>query len=215
MIVLRVARQVRLGKERLAVWSTRIRIWASQQIGCNRADGAQPCQAPGMCPSAHQPSQEGLPSVGTVAYWSSGLELRWPESVRNIVSLPLGLVRSRQIRRAHEGNPEAVGAGGRLLLRLAAQANGSALSAELLPIQKMAPCGWPGLKPRKLPRPPPPPPPKPPESAEPPAARQTASAALPILPARQDLPERAASRSRRGPGPCPGRPAGLPRPTGR
>jgi hypothetical protein len=49
-----------------------------------------------------------------------------------------------------------------------ARLNGSALSAELLPIQKMAPCGWPGLKPRKLPRPPPPPP-KPP-------ARQTTAA---------------------------------------
>ena len=47
--------------------------------------------------------------------------------------------------------------------------NGSAFSAELLPLQKTAPCGWPGLKPRKLPRPPPPPkPPKPPGPPKPP-----------------------------------------------
>ena len=56
--------------------------------------------------------------------------------------------------------PEAVGA--RMPAAPAAarasSANGSAFSAELLPIQKIAPCGWPGLKPRKLPRPPPPPP---------------------------------------------------------
>src|SRR5271165_4263721 len=52
--------------------------------------------------------------------------------------------------------------------------NGSALSAELLPIQKIAPCGWPGLKLRKFIRPPPPkppgppkPPPKPPGPAKP------------------------------------------------
>ena len=40
--------------------------------------------------------------------------------------------------------------------------NGSAFSAELLPVQKMAPCGWPGLKPRKLRIPPLPPNPPPP-----------------------------------------------------
>ena len=56
-------------------------------------------------------------------------------------------------------------------------ANGSALSAELLPIQKTAPCGCLGSKPRKFPRPPPnppppnpppPPPPKPPPPCPPP-----------------------------------------------
>ena len=45
---------------------------------------------------------------------------------------------------------------------------GSAFSAELLPIQKIAPCGCPGLKPRKFPRPPPNPPPPPPPPNPPP-----------------------------------------------
>src|ERR1035438_6983100 len=40
--------------------------------------------------------------------------------------------------------------------------NGWAFSDELLPVQKIAPCGWPGLKLRKLPRPPPKPPIPPP-----------------------------------------------------
>src|SRR5271157_480489 len=38
--------------------------------------------------------------------------------------LAAGLGEMRQIRRAHEGNPEAVGARGRLLLRMATQAEG-------------------------------------------------------------------------------------------
>ncbi len=57
--------------------------------------------------------------------------------------------------------------------------NGSAFNAELLPVQKIAPCGCPGLNPRKFPRPPPkppgpptpgpnPPPPKPPPNPPPP-----------------------------------------------
>ena len=50
--------------------------------------------------------------------------------------------------------------------------NGSAFSAEFEPVQKMAPWGWLGLKPRKLPRPPLPPaepaPPKPPAANPPP-----------------------------------------------
>jgi hypothetical protein len=42
------------------------------------------------------------------------------------------------------------------------RANGCALKIEFVPFHAMEPCGWPGLKLRKFPRPPPPPPPLPP-----------------------------------------------------
>ena len=60
--------------------------------------------------------------MGTVAYSSSGLELRVPESVRNIVSLPLGLVSPGMYGALIKVRSEAIGAGCRLLLRLTAQA---------------------------------------------------------------------------------------------
>src|SRR3954453_20412972 len=85
-------------------------------------------------------------SVGTVAYSSSGLELRVPETVRNTVSLPLGLTSFGM-----NGAPIKV-----TLKRLVPDAGcscgcprrlkGWAFRAELLPVQKMEPWGWLGLK---------------------------------------------------------------------
>ena len=63
-------------------------------------------------------------SVGTVAYSSSGLELRTPDSGEEDVVFAAGLGKPRDEGRAHKGEAEAVGAGSGLLLGLAAQAEG-------------------------------------------------------------------------------------------
>ena len=93
-------------------------------------------------------------SVGTVAYSSSGFELRDPDSVRNTVSLPLGFVSPGMYGALINVSPNRFVPEAGCSCDCPRRLNGSAFSAELLPIQKIAPCGWPGLKPRKFPRPP-------------------------------------------------------------
>ncbi len=78
--------------------------------------------------------------------------------MKNIVSLPLGFVSPGIYGGVISVSPNRFVPLAGCSCSCPRRLKGSAFSAELLPVQKIAPCGCPGLKPRKFPRPPPNPP---------------------------------------------------------
>lgn len=109
MIILRVAGEIGRGKE-------------LKQAGGGRNGRNRGGEAGNIARALVERSKAAIRGHGRILVQRTGTALAGEGEKDGV--LAAGLCHSRQIRRAHEGEAEAVGAGGRLLLRLAGRADG-------------------------------------------------------------------------------------------